>query len=71
MYINIYLERERASGGTARKKRDILWVAVVWADVDSHGNELSIAIYIIFFFFPRGWRWWLLRALKKKKKVVS
>lgn len=61
MYINIYLERERARGETRRKKRDILWVAVVWADVDSHGNELYI-------FLQRGWRWWLLRALKKKKK---
>lgn len=47
MYINIYLERERARGETRRKKRDILWVAVVWADVDSHGNEL----YILIFFF--------------------
>lgn len=51
MYINIYLERERARGETRRKKRDILWVAVVWADVDSHGNELYI--YIFFFFFAR------------------
>lgn len=49
MYINIYLERERARGETRRKKRDILWVAVVWADVDSHGNEL----YILIFFSAR------------------
>lgn len=45
MYINIYLERERARGEMRRKKRDILWVAVVWADVDSHGNELYISFF--------------------------
>lgn len=50
MYINIYpeRERERARGETRRKKRVILWVAVVWADVASHGNELYIYIYLFF-----------------------
>lgn len=45
MYINIYLESKRERGETRRKKRDILWVAVVWADVDSHGNEPYISVF--------------------------